>query len=202
MSSGYRFIVDTMLGDLARWLRILGYDTVYSRIYSDREVLELAFLGGRVLVTRDGGLYRRAVKMGVKSVLVESTIIEERLAEVSVKLGIDLIVDPEKSRCPECNGVLERVEDKSLVKDRVPPNALNSYDIFYVCSKCGKAYWEGSHWHNIRRVIEEAKRRAEEYRKAYRPRKIKTRKGFGSSAFKDKNTPHNVGADTEASEQA
>ncbi|MFN4046237.1 MAG: Mut7-C RNAse domain-containing protein, partial [Acidilobaceae archaeon] len=120
MQLEYKFVVDTMLGDLARWLRILGYDTVYSRIYSDREILELAFLGGRVLITRDGGLYRKAVKMGVRSVLVESTVIEERLAEVSVKLGIDLIVNPERSRCPECNGVLERVEDKSLVKDRVP----------------------------------------------------------------------------------
>ncbi|MDM7275161.1 MAG: Mut7-C RNAse domain-containing protein [Thermoprotei archaeon] len=202
MPSEYKFIVDTMLGDLARWLRILGYDTVYSRIYSDREVLELAFLGGRVLITRDGGLHRKAVKMGVKSVLVESTIIEERLAEASVKLGIDLIVNPEKSRCPECNGVLERVEDKSLVKDRVPPNALNSYDVFYLCVKCGKAYWEGSHWRNIRKVIDEARRLAEEYRKAYRPRKIKSKKGFGGGAFKDKNAPSNVGADTEAGKQA
>ncbi|MFN4046405.1 MAG: Mut7-C RNAse domain-containing protein, partial [Acidilobaceae archaeon] len=74
--------------------------------------------------------------------------------------------------------------------------------VFYLCTKCGKAYWEGSHWRNIRRVIDEARRFAEEYRKAYRLRKSKSKKGFGSGAFKDKSAPSNVGADTEAGEQA
>ena len=168
-----KFIVDTMLGDVARWLRIMGYDTRYSRGYSDRELLSEAILTGRVLVTRDRGLYAKARKASVKAVLIESMTIEERLAELSVKLGIEIRVDPNLSRCPECNGVLERVVDKNTVKDRVPPQAYNAYDTFYLCTVCGRVYWEGSHWANIRRVVEDSMRIAEEMRKAYRARRAR-----------------------------
>jgi hypothetical protein len=174
---GLRFIVDTMLGDVARWLRILGFDTRYSRGYSDRELLSEALLTGRILVTRDRGLYAKARKASVKAVLVESTTIEERLAELSVKLGFEIRVDPNASRCPECNGVLERVADKSVVRDRVPPQAYNSYDVFYVCTVCGRVYWEGSHWVNIRRIAESSRRIAEEMKKAYRLRRSQHTRG-------------------------
>jgi uncharacterized protein with PIN domain len=166
-----RFIVDTMLGDVARWLRIMGYDTRYSRSYGDRELLSEAILTGRILITRDKGLHAKARKASVRAVLLESTTIEERLAELSVKLGLELRVDPNTSRCPECNGVLERVNDKSIVRDRVPPLAYNTYDVFYACTVCGRVYWEGSHWDNIRRVVEISRGLAEEMRKAYRPRR-------------------------------
>lgn len=171
MFAGMRFIVDTMLGDVARWLRIMGYDTRYSRGYSDRELLSEAILTGRILITRDRGLYAKARKASVKAVLLESTTIEERLAELSVKVGLEIRADPNVGRCPECNGVLERVSDKSVVKDRVPPLAYNTYDVFYACTVCGRVYWEGSHWDNIRRVVESSKRLVEEMRKAYRPRR-------------------------------
>lgn len=177
MSSGrLKFIVDTMLGDVARWLRIMGYDTRYHRGFSDRELLSEALLTGRILITRDRGLYAKARKASVKAVLIESTTIEERLAELSVKLGLEIRVDPNLSRCPECNGVLERVEDKSIIKDRVPPVAYNTYNVFYVCTVCGRVYWEGSHWVNIRRVIEDSRRLAEEMRKVYRARWAQFRK--------------------------
>jgi len=161
-----------MLGDVARWLRIMGYDTRYSRGYSDRELLSEAILTGRILVTRDRGLYAKARKVSIKAILVESTTIEERLAELSVKLGLEINVDPSRSRCPECNGVLERVTDKSIVRDRVPPLAYNTYNVFYVCTVCGRVYWEGSHWDNIRRIVESSRELADKMRKAYRPRRI------------------------------
>lgn len=152
-----RFIVDTMLGDLAKWLRIMGYDVIYYKDYEDHQIIEAASLGGRIILTRDRGLFRKARKASVRAVLIESIDIAERIAEVAKKTGIEIRADPRKSRCPECNGILDKVTDKQKVRERVPPVALSTYSEFYVCAKCGNVYWEGSHWENIRRRIEEAR---------------------------------------------
>ncbi|MEB3844552.1 MAG: Mut7-C RNAse domain-containing protein [Desulfurococcales archaeon] len=157
-----RFVADTMLGELARWLRILGYDTLYSRVYSDNQLLNIASRTGRILLTRDKGLYYRARKKGVRTVYIEFDSIEWRLAELRAKLGLKLEADPSKSRCPECNAPLVKVEDKWKVKDRVPPGAWEAYDVFYLCPRCGRVYWEGGHWRNIRRIVEESERLAGE----------------------------------------
>lgn len=158
------FVVDSMLGDVARWLRLLGYDTLYSRTMRDWRLLATAEETGRILVTRDWGLYWRARKKGVRAVYVESDSTPERLAELAVKAGVKLEPDPSRSRCPECNGILEEVRDKERLKGRVPPRALEAYEVFYVCTTCGRVYWEGSHWRNIRRVAEEAKTLADRIR--------------------------------------
>ncbi|MEM0340196.1 MAG: Mut7-C RNAse domain-containing protein [Acidilobaceae archaeon] len=162
-----RFIVDTMHGDLARWLRILGYDTVYSKSYTDRQLLELALLGDRILITKDKRLYAKAKKLGIRGVIIESTLTVEKLAELASKIKLNLEVSPSKSRCPECNGVLER-KDKGEVRSKVPPRVLEVYNEFYVCVRCGRVYWEGSHWKNIKNMIEEVKIMTKSFHKTLR----------------------------------
>ncbi len=168
-----KFVADAMLGNLARWLRIMGYDVLYSRRYSDGQILSIAEKTGRIILTRDRGLYWRARKRGIRAVYMEGESIEERLAELILKLGLRLRLDPSKSRCPECNSPLVVVRDKEKVRDRVPPRALERYEVFYVCPRCGRVYWEGGHWRNIRRIAEEAERLAKRIREAgweaYRP---------------------------------
>ncbi len=158
------FVVDAMLGDVARWLRILGYDALYSRTFRDWRLLRIAEETGRILVTRDWGLYIRARKRGLSAVYVESDDTVGRLAELAARAGVRLEPDPSRSRCPECNGVLDVVTDKRSLLGRVPPAALRAYDRFYVCTRCGRVYWEGGHWRNIRRVAEEARRLAQAMR--------------------------------------
>ncbi len=155
-SEGKKFVVDSMLGNLAKWLRIMGYDTLYSRVYSDWQILRVARSSGRIIVTRDRGLYWRARKLGLRAVLIESLNTVERLAELSSKAGVRLELNPSRSRCPLCNGNLVEVKDKALVKDRVPEGSYNSVDRFFVCDRCGKVYWEGSHWRNMKKTLEEA----------------------------------------------
>ncbi len=152
------FIVDSMLGHLAKWLRILGYDTLYSSSYADWQILRIAEKTGRTIVTGDRGLYWRARKRGLNAILIEEQEKVARLAELAAKARIKLELDPRRSRCPVCNGELVEVRDKRVVADRVPPQSLEANSVFYVCTKCGKVYWEGSHWRNMRRVVEEAKR--------------------------------------------
>lgn len=156
-----RMIADTMLGEVARWLRILGYDVLYSRNYSDYQIINIARKTNRVILTRDWGLHVKARKRGIRSIYVSTDNITERLAELVLKLGIELNPDPAKSRCPECNAELIVVRDKTRVKDRVPPGAYERYSVFYLCPRCGRVYWEGGHWRNIRRIVSEARKLVE-----------------------------------------
>jgi len=157
MDEQNKFIVDAMLGSLAKWLRLLGYDTLYSTSYNDAQIISIAARTKRIVVTSDKGLYRRAIKAGLRAVLLPESGVTESLARLASAGLVELRVDPSKSRCPLCNGVLKEVTDKNLVRGRVPPGALAKYSKFYVCTRCGHVYWEGGHWRNIRRIVEEAK---------------------------------------------
>jgi len=148
-----RFLVDSMLGSLARWLRIGGYDAEYRRDAEDDSLMEEASRTGRILLTRDRVLVLRAKKRGVETILVEGAGEVEQLGALAAALGLEL--DPSNSRCPKCNGSLTRVS-KDEVRDRVPEASLEAFDVFWMCGSCGDVYWRGSHWDQIASTIEEA----------------------------------------------
>ncbi len=150
-----RFLLDGMLGGLARWLRICGYDAKYLRRASDEELLSRAFEERLTLLTRDKLLHRKALRAGLESFLVEGETDAEKLASVSSRFGLSL--DAECSRCPEC-GELLRMAEKEEVSYRVPSRTFETYDEFWICNSCGKVYWRGSHWRNIIETVEEASR--------------------------------------------
>lgn len=163
MEKELKFIVDSMLGSLARWLRMLGYDTFYAKNWHDSRILEEAEKSGRILVTRDRGLYRRALRRGIEAVLVYENVVES-LAKLHRVYGIRLEIDPDKSRCPLCNAPLRRAS-KEEVKGRVPPRVFEAYDEFWVCTGCGQVYWRGGHWRGINEILIEARRLAKEQRR-------------------------------------
>lgn len=148
-----RFILDAMLGSLARWLRICGYDAEYPGNISDEELIRLASSEGRILLTRDELLYRKAMREGLESFLVEGERDAEMLRSVARRFNLKL--DPEKSRCPLCGAEL-KAADKETVKDKVPTRTLKAYEDFWICNSCGQVYWKGSHWRSILEIVEEA----------------------------------------------
>jgi uncharacterized protein with PIN domain len=151
------FLIDGMLGSLARWLRIGGYDTVFRRDADDDALIEETMNEHRILVTRDRALFFRARKQRVKTILIESENNLEQLAEVALKEN--LILEPKESRCPKCNGSLEKKEKENL-EDRVPHSSLKAFNDFWECRSCGSIYWKGSHWSQILLSLEEARRKA------------------------------------------
>ncbi len=151
-----RFIVDTMLGNVARWLRMLGYDTLYYRRIDDWKILYIASRDDRVIVTRDRGLCSRARKKDLKCILLEQDTMEERLAYISFETGIRLYIDLERSRCPICNYELVRI-DRELVRDKVPRRVYEKHHDFWFCRRCGKVYWIGSHWRGIEETLKKAR---------------------------------------------
>jgi hypothetical protein len=149
-----KFIADGMLGKLARWLRLAGHDVTYiGDLHAlpeeqDDVLLERAKLEKRTLLTCDLALYRRARKAGVKSAFIEGKDVVSQLAEVSKHSGKKIEIDPENSRCPVCNGLLESAGVKE-VKDLVPESVARAGREFWRCVKCGKIYWRGRHWKTI-----------------------------------------------------
>jgi len=138
------FSVDEMLGSLAKWLRIMGYDAVYHRDQTDNQIVEFAREEGRFLLTRDRELAVRAKGRGLY--IVDDDVMQQ-LRQVSEEYG--LILDESGTRCTLCNGRLEALGQDD-VRGKIPEGALMSNSEFYRCVDCGKLYWKGTHWTDIR----------------------------------------------------
>jgi len=142
MPRGPRFLADEMLGSLARWLRIMGYDTAYARDVTDWEVLSRARVEGRMILTRDHQLAERAGEQGL---LVESDALEDQLGQVSCAFGLSYTEG--LTRCTICNGALRDATPEEGA--RAPPRVRSSQERVYICLECGQLYWKGSHWSKI-----------------------------------------------------
>jgi len=143
-----RFVADAMLGRLARWLRALGYDTLYLRDAPDRRLLAIALAERRRLLTRDVALALRAREAGL---LVRAETLDLQIREVTQACGI--AGRRALSRCLECNGVLAPTAPEA-VRDRVPPYTFATRLEFWVCSGCRRVFWAGTHVAGIRRRLE------------------------------------------------
>jgi uncharacterized protein len=152
------FVLDGMLGKLARWLRMMGYDAKYSNNMNDVELLDIAKAENRVLLTRDLALYQQAIAKNLEALYVEGLTEPERLSELAKRYNIPLTIDLEKSRCPKCNTKINPVP-KEEIADKVEKNTLTYYDEFWLCRNCGAVYWQGAHWTKIRATLEEAEKK-------------------------------------------
>ncbi len=154
-----------MLGKLSTWLRVLGYDTVYAadiKINKDEEdednaLISLAKQEARILLTRDKNLVLAAGKKGVQCVQIKTDDAIEQLKEL-LRHNIALNLEPVPVRCSECNAMIRKVEggEEEILSEKsyVPKSKIGVWD-FWVCERCGRIYWEGSHWENMRERLRE-----------------------------------------------
>jgi protein-L-isoaspartate(D-aspartate) O-methyltransferase len=137
-----RFLADSMVGKLARWLRLLGHDVRYERCLEDSLLVTDAAEEGRVVLTRDRKLVeRRACR---RYVLLQSDNPQEQLMEVIRAVDLPLDEDRWMRRCLECNGLLEDV-DRAEVRGEVPPYVHAHHERFARCAECRQIYWRGTH---------------------------------------------------------
>lgn len=137
-----RFLLDAMLGDLARLLRMCGYDAAYALdrgVEADDDLRRLADREDRVLITRDRQLAARASD----GILVIARDTDEQLRELAAA-DVDLSLSP-GDRCGACNGDLARVSEPTDLPDYVP----NDVDALWRCEDCGQYFWRGSHWDDV-----------------------------------------------------
>lgn len=138
-----RFIVDAMLGTLARWLRLCGFDTVFDPALDDPEIAARAAREGRVVLTRDRGLLAR--RLVTRGLLVEDADLGTQLRQVIEAFRLEVPEGALFSRCAACNGAVREVAAKEEVAGRVPPFVLRTHDAFLRCPDCGRIYWAGTH---------------------------------------------------------
>jgi uncharacterized protein with PIN domain len=132
-----------MLGTLAKWLRILGYDTLYDPRLDDHQLVRLARAEDRILLTRDRPL---AGRRGLRVLLIAGQELDEQLRQVLVELELE--PDRAYSRCPVCNGLLEAISHEEA-RAQVPPYVARTHTQFKHCSSCGRIYWQGTHWQQM-----------------------------------------------------
>jgi uncharacterized protein with PIN domain len=141
-----RFIADAHLGKLAHYLRLLGFDTLFSNDAGDARLAALAALDGRVLLTRDRALLmHRRVHHGC---YIRSIDPREQLLQVLRRLDLAGSIRP-FTRCMECNGRLFRVEKQCIEAD-LPIGVARHYHRFWRCSDCARLYWQGHHYRAMR----------------------------------------------------
>ncbi len=147
-----RFMVDVMLGRLARWLRVLGYDAAYQEGIEDADLVRLSLDEGRILLTRDRAL---PTEWWIDNyLLIDSTRPVEQLSQVVRRYGLPWR-ERLFTRCTVCNEPLDTL-DRHQVLGRVPEKILEHASRFASCPVCNRVYWQGSHVDRMRRRLDEA----------------------------------------------
>lgn len=137
-----KFLVDFMLGRLAKWLRIFGYDSAYVTERSRPMLVMQSLKENRIIITRDHQLpYTRTLKI----TLIESDRIGEQVRQLIEESLIVVMPARFFTRCTVCNGAIQAVIDKEMVKGLVPEYVYATRDVFSKCTGCGKLYWTGTH---------------------------------------------------------
>ena len=146
----FNFIADSMLGSLAKWLRVFGYDVLYEPTWKKEEMINLSLREGRIILTRDTHLIN---KIGLKVLLIKENGIEKQLRQVVNELSLKIDKEMIFVRCTICN-VLTNVVPKEEIKDRVPPYVYSTQNEFRLCPKCNRIYWAGTHLESVQKMIE------------------------------------------------
>lgn len=145
------FVVDCMLGKLAKWLKILGFDVLFFPKAKDDELLAIARRDGRTLLSRDRALLGRA--KGLTKLLIESEIWEDQVRQVMDRFELRPLARP-YSRCVECNAALMPLS-KSEAANLVAPFVLEHSESFAVCPTCARVYWPGTHFDDMEAKLAE-----------------------------------------------
>lgn len=168
-----RFVVDTHLGKLAVYLRMLGFDTIYRNDWDDTTLAHLSQSEHRILLTRDRGLLKRSVV--THGYHVRATHPEHQVAEVVQRFDLFRALAPFR-RCLRCNGVLTSVT-KAAIVDQLPPKIRQYYDEFHRCQGCHRVYWKGTHYQRMEQLMQRLIQNGTEYPSTARADEVESDNG-------------------------
>jgi len=155
--ANFVFVCDADLGGLARWLRAAGYETAWNPDIGDAELLREEQRSGELILTTDSMLLeRRLLRDGVIPALWLPPILTvfEQLTLVFRELGLTA----REPRCMSCGGELRRAE-KEAVRERIPPKTWRWVDEYFLCARCDKLFWHGTHWQRIHTCLRQLESR-------------------------------------------
>ena len=152
-SEPVRFAADAMLGRLARWLRVLGFDTTYGHGLSDAALVRLAQDEGRVLLTRDRHLLRELRPAHALEIRQDAPLeqLRDTVAALALPAPAELF-----TRCILCNTPLPSPLDSAAAQALLPPGVRGIPGPVRQCPTCARVYWHGSHVRRMRAALERA----------------------------------------------
>lgn len=154
-----KFVVDANLGKLTKYLRMLGFDSLYDNRFEDEEIIRIATDEDRLILTRDLEMLKNSkVTQGY---FLRSSQPEQQLLEVNEKFDLYRYFRA-FSRCMICNGRVKSVE-KSKVKDLVKEETYRIFSDFYQCNQCRQIYWKGSHYEKMEALVNSLKESKNNY---------------------------------------
>ena len=145
-----RFILDVHLGKLARYLRLLGFDTLYEKNYSDTEIIDKGTKQSRIILTRDLGILKQT--RVVRGYFLRNTRPKKQIEEVMRRFALDKKAKP-FTRCLECNTPIAKVA-KEAITERLLPETRRYFESFEECPRCHRIYWQGSHYDKLKHFVE------------------------------------------------
>ena len=148
-----KFVLDVHLGTLARYMRMLGFDTKYQNYFTDYQIISISVKENRTILTRDLGILKHSdVTHGY---WIRNTKPVKQIEEVVGRFNLRNNID-EFSRCIICNSKLNTV-DKEKIIDRIPEKVKELHDEFFICRECDKIYWKGTHYTKMKSIINRLK---------------------------------------------
>jgi len=147
------FFVDAMLGNIARKLRLLGYDSQYFSDIDDEKLIDSARKEKRIIISKDEELIKRAQKLGIGSIRITKKEEIDQFFEIIASVNLKRVkINGNTARCPKCNSLTKSV-DKEIIKEKIPQGVLKSNDKFWICECCKQVYWEGTHIKNLQEFV-------------------------------------------------
>lgn len=147
-----KFVCDVHLGRLCKYLRMFGWDTVYSNLFSPADLIKISVQENRLLLTRNYELSRN--KKLTHAYWVRSSDPLEQIRELILKLDLAKMSHP-LTRCLNCNQMIVPVA-KELIVHRLQPRTEKYFNEFFLCPDCGQIYWKGSHYEHMLEFIQKA----------------------------------------------
>ena len=144
-----KFVLDVHLGTLAKYLRMMGFDTIYKNDYNDEEIIEISSNERRTILTRDRGILKRNVV--THGYWIRDQNPELQLKEVVERFNLKNQIR-EFERCLECNAKLEKADREKII-ERLPLKVRQRQNNFWYCKNCDNIYWRGSHFEKMKEII-------------------------------------------------
>ena len=151
------FLVDAMLGNIAKKLRLFGYDSEYFSDIDDSQLIEKAKTENRTIISRDRLLTEAAKKSDVSAIYLSKENEIDQFLEILDATPLELNeISGEKARCTKCNSTTSPIS-KSEIEDKIPQGVLEFNEKFWKCDSCDQIYWEGTHIKNLQKFVQEIK---------------------------------------------
>jgi len=144
-----KFIADINLGDIVKYMRVLGFDIYYNSLLSTRKIIKISKRENRVILTKSRKFLK--FKDVTHGIFIRPGTTTEQIRRIIDYLDIKDDIKP-FSRCLRCNTLLKSVLKENIL-DRIPPKTKEFCDEYVQCQSCDKIYWKGTHFINMKKVV-------------------------------------------------